>query len=75
LISVAQGAELRGKLLIDGHITLHSQQQPIALDSLGDSFHTRLSAWLANQAAILEVSLPCPVNFEPSDQVSVTFAS
>lgn len=65
----AQGPELRGKLLIDGHITLRSQQPPVSLASLEDSFHTRLFIWLAKELVNFDISLPCAVNFGPDDLV------
>jgi hypothetical protein len=66
----AQGPEVCGKLLIDGHITLRSQQPPTSLASLEVSFRTRLSVWLASELANLGISLPCAVNFGPGDLVS-----
>ncbi|KAH9953929.1 hypothetical protein BC827DRAFT_1280060 [Russula dissimulans] len=72
--SIPQGPELHGKLLIDGHITLRSQQQSVTLDSLGNSFHTQLSTWLTDQLAILNISSLSTVNFHPEDHVSVTCA-
>jgi hypothetical protein len=35
--------ELRGKVFFDGHVSLHSQQPPATLLSIGDDFHTRLA--------------------------------
>jgi hypothetical protein len=63
--------ELRGKLLIDGHVTLRSRQPPVPLASLGDdSFRIQLSAWLTNELANLDIPLPCAVNLGPGDLVS-----
>jgi hypothetical protein len=69
--SDGQLPELRGKLLHDGHVTLRSQQPQVRLASFGDdSFHTRLSVWLAKELGNLNISLPCAVDFGPGDLVS-----
>ena len=68
--SGGQFAEVRGKLQFDGHITLRSQQSPVPLASLGDSFHTQLSIWLAKELPNLDTSLLCAVNLGPGDLVS-----
>jgi hypothetical protein len=64
-----QGPQFCGKLLFDGHITLRSQQSPVSLASLEDSFHAQLSIWLAKELVNLNISLPCAVNFGPDDLV------
>jgi hypothetical protein len=68
--SVAQGPEFRGKTVVHGHITLRSRQSPVSFASMGDSFRTRLSVWLAKALADLDIRLPCSVKFCPGDLVS-----
>jgi hypothetical protein len=70
----APRASLHGKTLIDGHICLRSQQPTSTFTSLGDSFRTRLGKWLADELAANDITLPCPVQFGPNDQVSCSHA-
>jgi len=69
-LRAAPRASLHGRILIDGHITLRSHQPTSTFASLGDSFRTRLVKWLADELAANDISLPCPVQFDPGDQVS-----
>lgn len=69
-LRAAPCASLHGKTLIDGHIALRSQQPTSTFASLGDSFRTRLVKWLTDELAANDITLPCPVQFGPDDQVS-----
>jgi len=69
-ISVTPHASLHGKILMDGHIALHSQQPTTMFTSLGNSFCTWLVKWLADELAANDIILPCPIQFGPDDQVS-----
>jgi len=69
-ISIAPHASLHGKILMDGHIALHSQQPTTTFASLGNSFCTWLVRWLANELAANDIILPFPTQFGPDDQVS-----
>ena len=62
--------ELRGKVLVHGHIMLRSQQPTRKLSSMEDSFCTGLSDWLGRELARLEVPLPCAVTLGLDDYVS-----
>ena len=66
--------ELRGKVLLHGHITLRSQQLTRKLGLMEDSFRTELSVWLGRELAHLEVPLPSAVDLGPDDYVSNTSA-
>ena len=68
-LRAAPRASLHGRVLIDGHIALRSQQPTSTFTSLGDSFRTRLVKWLADELAANDITLPCPVQFGPDDQV------
>jgi hypothetical protein len=63
-------ASVNGKILTDSHLTLHSWQPASTFASLGNSFHTWLVKWLANEPDTNDITLPCPVQFGPDDQVS-----
>jgi hypothetical protein len=63
-------ASLNGKILTDGHLTLHSRQPTSTFTSLGDSFRTWLVKWLANELDANDITLPCSVQFGPDNQVS-----
>jgi hypothetical protein len=67
--------ELRGKLLLDGHVTLRSRQPTRKLSLMEDSFRTELSVWLGRELVHPEDPSPCPVNLGPDDNVSDVCAS
>src|SRR6267142_303914 len=46
-ISVTPHASLHGKILMDGHIALHSQQPTTMFTSLGNSFSTAAQVFIA----------------------------
>ena len=69
-INVAPHALLCGKILMDGHIALRSQQPTTTFARLDDSFCIRLVKWLADELAANDIILPCPIQFGPDDQVS-----
>lgn len=69
-LSMVQGTDVRGKVVVDGHITLQSQQPPAPLSSFEASFHIRLAAWLTAELAAINVQLPHAVVFHPGDLVS-----
>jgi hypothetical protein len=62
--------ELRGTLLLDGHVMLRSRQPTRKLSLMEDSFRTELSVWLGHELAHLEVPVPCAVDLGPDDYVS-----
>lgn len=68
--SIMSHTPLLGRVLTDGHIALRSQQPTTTFASLDDSFCTQLAKWLTNELAANNISLPCPVQFNPGDQVS-----
>ncbi|KAF8268768.1 hypothetical protein EI94DRAFT_1576741, partial [Lactarius quietus] len=64
------GPELRGKLILDGHISLHSQQPMAPLISFGDDFHLRLASWLTSELEAFGVQLPQAIVFSPEDNIT-----
>jgi len=73
-LSMVQAPEVQGKVFVDGHIALRSQQCSESLLFFGDTFHLQVSTWLTAELATIDVQLP-PAEFSPSDHVSATLVS
>ncbi|KAN0128295.1 hypothetical protein V8E53_013879 [Lactarius tabidus] len=43
------GPKLRNKVVVDGHLSLQSQQPPVPLLSFGDGFHQIVAGWLPHE--------------------------
>jgi hypothetical protein len=71
LLSTVQGVLSQGRVLKDGHVSLHAQQPPTTFGSLEDTFQTTLASWLTTELAANNIPLPGPVRFSPGDQVRV----